>query len=135
MTVTAPNTEGKGWMSIPITGGTATSAGALAAVLNPEGVDVLITRGILYVSSNSTGGANLVAGVAATATTAGSDIIGTLAMAAAEGNYYNAFATGTASVTEISTPAVWASTSYVVVTGSASTAGLAGTLYIEYLRI
>ena len=135
MAVTAPNAEGKGWMSIPVTGGTATSAGGLAAVLNPEGVDVLITRGLLYVSSNSTGAANLVAGIGTSATTASSDIIGTLAMAAAEGYYYNAFATGTASVTEISTPAVWASTSYVIITGSASTAGLAGTLYLEYLRV
>ncbi len=135
MAVTRPNAEGKGWMSIPVTGGTATSAGGLAAVLNPEGVDVLITRGVLYISSNSTGAANLVSGVSAGSATAGSDIIGTLAMAAAEGNYYNAFALGTASVTEIGTPAIWESDEYVVITGSASTAGLAGTLYLEYVRV
>ena len=135
MAVTVVNAEGKGWMSIPVTGGTATSAGGLAAILNPEGVDVLITRGVLYISSNSTGAANLVSGVAASATTAASDIIGTLAMAAAEGNYYNAFALGTAAVTEIGTPAIWESDEYVVITGSATTAGLAGTLYLEYIRV
>ena len=57
MTVTTWNKVGKGWMSIPITGGTATGGGGLASVLNPEGVDVLIVRSVAYFTANPAAGA------------------------------------------------------------------------------
>lgn len=129
------NSEGKGWLSIALTGVAATTDGAIGAVLNPEGVDVLITRSILYVATNSTGAANLSTGVAATSTTAASDIINALAMGAAAGKYYNGQAIQVSAKTEVTAPAVWSSTKYINFTGSASTVGLVATLYVEYLRV
>lgn len=122
-------------MAIDITGVVATTDGAIGAVLNPEGVDVLITRSILHVSANSAGAANLSTGVAATPTTAASDIINALAMAAAAGKYYNGQAVQVSAKTEVTAPAVWSAGKYINFTGSASTAGLVGTLFVEYLRV
>jgi hypothetical protein len=67
-------------MAIDITGVLATTDGAIGAVKNPEGVGVLITRSVLYVGTQSTGAANLSCGVAATATTAATDIINAIAV-------------------------------------------------------
>lgn len=129
------NNEGKGVMSIAITGVVPTTDGAIGAVLNPEGVDILITRCILYVKTNSIGAANLSCGVAATPTTATTDIINALAMAAAAGKYYNGQAQQVTAKTEVSAPAVWSAGKYINFTGSASTLGLVATLYVEYLRV
>jgi hypothetical protein len=124
----------KGWMAIDITGVAATTDGAIGAVKNPEGMDVLITRCILYVKTQSSGAANLSTGVAATATTAASDIISALAVGGATGKYYNGQALQAAAKTEVTAPAVWAKDTYVNFTGSATTAGLVATLFVEYLR-
>jgi hypothetical protein len=129
------STTGLGKMAINITGVAATTDGAIGAVLNPEGVDVLITRCILYVGTQSTGAANLSCGVAATATTAASDIINALAVGGATGKYYNGQAVQVTAKTEVSAPAVWSAGKYINFTGSASTAGLVGTLYVEYVRV
>jgi hypothetical protein len=129
------NKEGKGFLSIAIAGVLGTTDGAIGAILNPEGVDVLITRCYLYVSVNSAGAANLSCGVAATPTTASNDIINALAMAAAAGKYYNGQAQQVTAKTEVAAPAVWSAGKYINFTGSASTVGLAATLYVEYLRV
>lgn len=128
------STTGRGWMAIDITGVLATTDGAIGAVKNPEGVGVLITRSVLYVGTQSTGAANLSCGVAATATTATSDIINAIAVGGATGKYYNGQAVQVTAKTEISAPAVWAAGSYINFTGSASTVGLVATLFVEYLR-
>ena len=128
------SSTGRGLMAIDITGVVATTDGAIGAVKNPEGVDVLITRCILYVKTQSTGAANLSCGVAATATTATTDIINALAVGGATGKYYNGQAVQVTAKTEVSAPAVWSSTSYINFTGSATTAGLVATLFVEYLR-
>ncbi len=135
MAVTTVGNEGKGWLSFAITGVAAATAGGIAAIFNPEGVDLLITRTVLHISTNSTGAADLSSGVAASATTASTDIINALAMAAAAGKYYNGATIQTVTKTEISVPAIWESDEYVVVSGSATTVGLVGTMYIEYLRV
>jgi len=122
-------------MSIPLVGVAATTGGAIASVANPEGVTVLITRAILYISANSTGAANLTAGIGATATTAGDDIVAALAMAAAAGVAYNGFATQVTAITAVTAPAQWTATTFVTVQGSATTVGLAGTLFLEYVRL
>lgn len=129
------NTEGKGWMSIAFTGATSTSDGGLGALANPEGVTLIITRSLLYVSANSDGAANLEVGVGATSTTNATDIIGTLAMGAAAGKIYNGSTIQTTAKTEITAPVLWTSSKYLTFTGSADTTGLAGTLYVEYLRV
>jgi hypothetical protein len=135
MAVTAANTTGKGWLSIDFTGVAATTGGAIASVKNPEGVDVIVTNAILYIATNSTGAANLTVGIGASATTDYNDMVTATAMAAAAGKVYTAAAISASIATEITAPGVWLSTEYVNITGSASTAGLTGTLYIEYLRV
>jgi hypothetical protein len=68
--------------------------------------------------------------------TATSDIVAhALAKAAAAGKYNNGPALQVSAKTEVSAPAVWAAGKYINFTGSASTAGLVATLYVEYLRI
>ena len=133
--MTLPNTEGKGWLSIPIVGVAATTGGAVASVANPEGAPVLITRSILYVATNSAGAANLTAGIAADGVTAATNILTALAMAAAAGKVFNGNAIITATATELTAPGVWGATQFLTVQGSASTVGLTGTLYVEYLRV
>jgi hypothetical protein len=135
MAVTAANTTGKGWLSIDFTGVTATTGGAIASVKNPEGVDVIVTNAILYVATNSTGAANLTIGIGASATTDYNDMVTATAMAAAAGKVYTARAISASIATEVTAPGVWLSSEYVNITGSASTAGLTGTLFIEYLRV
>jgi len=123
-------------LAIDITGVTATTDGAIGAVLNPEGGDLLVLRTILHVATGSTGAANLTCGVAATATTAASDIINALAVgAAATGKYYNGVVQQAAAKTEVSAPAIWSAGKYINLTGSASSVGLVATLFVEYLRI
>lgn len=134
--MTVPNAEGKGWMSIPLTGVVAATGGAIASVANQEGVTVLITRSILYVATPSTGAANVNVGVGATATTDATDMINALAInGAITGKYYNASTIQGTTKTEVSAPAVWTATTFVNVTGSADSSGFVGTLYIEYLRV
>lgn len=129
------STSGRGMLAIDVTGLVAATDGAIGAILNPEGVDVLVTRTILYVKTNSAGAANLSCGIAATKTTAASDIINALAMGAAAGKYYNGQAQQVSAKTEVTAPAVWAAGKYLNFTGSASTVGLTATLFVEYLRV
>jgi len=135
MAVTAANTVGKGWLSIDFTGVAAATGGAIASVLNPEGANIIVTNAILYIATNSTGAANLTIGIGTSATTDYNDMVTATAMAAAAGKVYTAAAISASIATEITAPGVWLSTEYVNITGSGSTVGLTGTLYIEYLRL
>jgi len=135
MAVTAANTTGKGWLSIDFVGVAAATGGAIASVKNPEGVNVIVTNAILYLATNSTGAANLTVGIGTSATTDYNDMVTATAMAAAAGKVYTARAISASIATEVTAPGVWLSTEYVNITGSASTVGLTGTLYVEYLRV
>ncbi len=127
-------TPGKGWLAIDFTGVTATTGGAIASVLNPEGQALIVTHADLYISANSTGAANLTVGIGASATTDYNDMVTATAMAAAAGKVYTADARSASIATEVTAPGVWGASEYVNITGSASTVGLVGTLYVEYLR-
>lgn len=132
--MTAFNTEGKGFLSVPVTGVASTDGGALCSLANPFGKSAFILRAWMYFATPSSGAANINAGVGATATTDANDIISAMdAVAAGTAKLYNCYQHQETAETEVTAPAVWSSTSYVNVTGSASTAGLAGTLYLEYL--
>ena len=111
------DTVGRGMMAINIVGVAPTTDGAIGAVFNPEGVDVLITRCFLYVKTQSTGAANLSCGIAATPTTAASDIISALAVGGATGKYYNGQAQQVSAKTEVTAPAVWTAGKYINFTG------------------
>lgn len=135
MTVSV-NTEGKGAFSVRIVGATSTANGGLGAVANPEGADIIVLRSQLYVKTASTGAANLGAGIVADATTKGTDVLNDLAVnGAIGGKVYNGNTIQVTAKTEITAPAVWTSTKYLTLTGSADSTGLDATLYIEYVRV
>jgi len=127
------NTTQLGGFSVTLTGGTATSGGGVAAIPNPEGVDLVIADAFLYVTSNSTGAANLTIGTAASGTVAATSMLPATAMAAAAGSVFALYNHGTA-VGAATSPQKWGSASYINVAGSASTAGFEGILFVRYLR-
>jgi hypothetical protein len=133
--MTAINTMGKGFMSAPVTGTTSTTGGAMCSIANPEGQTIYILRSYLVVTTASTGAANINVGVGATATTDASDMINALAInGAITDKIYNGNTIQGTTKTEVSAPAAWEASKYVNCTGSASSAGFTGTLYVEYIR-
>ncbi len=135
MTV-AISPEGRGVLTVDVTGVTAATAGGLGALANPEGASVLILRATWYVVTPSTGGANVGIGIAANATTKATDILNDLAAdGAITGKVYNGHVMQNGAKTEITAPAVWTADKYLTFTGSASTVGLVAKLFVEYVRL
>jgi len=132
----AVNYEGRGTLTIDITGVASTDNGGVGALLNPEGVALLITKSTFHFIAPSTGAANLSVGIGATAATAGTDVLNALDVnGVAAASWYNGHARQNTAKTAITAPAVWGSTEYLTFTGSATTVGLSGRLYIEYIRL
>ncbi|MCR4375913.1 MAG: hypothetical protein NUW22_13800 [Acidobacteria bacterium] len=121
---------GKGAYDVAIAGVAATTGGAIASIANPEGVALVITRAVLSRTTKSTGAAAVNIGVGTGATTSYDNLIDGVAAGAAEGAEDN--------VTDIGSNGKsrqpWPAASFVTVTGESSTAGLVGTLYLEYVR-
>lgn len=134
MSYTVNNGPQQGAYSVTITGGTATAAGGVAAIPNPEGAKLIIEDAFLAVTANSTGAANLTIGTAASGTVSANSMLGATAMAGAAGSVLHLVYHGTA-VGAATTPQFWGSADYINVTGSASTAGLSAVLFVRYLRI
>lgn len=130
------NSEGKGnTLSIAITGAASTDNAGLGSLANPFGVNVVILRSTLYVGTASTGAANLGIGVT-TAAAKATDILNDLDInGATEGGFYNGHAMQNTAKTAITAPAVWTTSKYVTLTGSASTVGFTGTLYLECVPV
>jgi len=124
----------KGWLEIDITGVASTANGGIGELANPEGCTLGITRAFFYFATGSTGAANLDVGIGAV-TTKCSDICS--AMDVIEATVGGKFIYGPAAqVAETECPtAKWTSTTYLSFTGSATTAGLAAKLYVEYIRL
>lgn len=120
-----------GYIEIPLTGAALFAGGEVAAVLNPEGVPVIITDVKLYVDTPSTGAANLNVGIAANGTTSDTDMINALAVnGAITGKAYH----GMTALAAKGEAQVWGATEYITATGSASTAGFVGRLFVQYIR-
>jgi hypothetical protein len=122
--------EQKGAFVINLAATTATTAGAVAAVANPEGVDLIITRVTLRTTAHSTGAATLDIGVAADAATASDILLDGIAVGTAAKVADNINDAGTNGKAR----QVWGATQFLTATGSASTAGMVGKLYVEYIR-
>lgn len=122
--------HGKGAFQVAIAGVVSTSGGAIAAIPNPEGVNLIITRVLLNRTTKSAGAAAVDIGVAANGTTSSDTLIDGVAAGAAEGVADNINDAGTNGKAR----QLWGASQYVTVTGAASTAGLVGTLTIEYVR-
>ena len=134
MTV-AVETEGRGVLAIKITGVASTDAGGVGAVANPEGVNLVILRTTFYAHVPSTGAANLGVGVAVNATTKATDILNDLdANTMTADTMWNGHAMQNTAKTQISAPALWTPTGYITFTGSATTVGFEGYLFVEYVR-
>ena len=121
-----------GYIEIPLAGAALFAGGEVAAVKNPEGVPVIITDVKLYVDTPSTGAANLSVGIAANGTTSDTDMINALAVnGAITGKAYH----GMTALAAKGEAQVWGATEYITATGSASTAGLVGRLFVQYIRV
>jgi len=121
-----------GYIEIPLTGALLFAGGEVAAVANPEGVPLIITDVKIYVDTPSTGAANLNAGLAANATTSDTDMINALAVnGAITGVAYH----GMTALAAKGAAQVWGTTQYLTATGSASTVGFAGRLFVRYVLV
>lgn len=125
------NSFASGYISIPLTGALLFAGGEVAAVANPEGVPLIITDVKIYVDTPSTGAANLSVGLAANATTSDTDMINALAVnGALTGLAYH----GMTALAAKGAAQVWGTTQYLTATGSASTVGFVGRLFVSYIR-
>jgi len=124
----------KGMLEIDITGVASAANAGVGEIANPEGCTVAITRAFLQFTTGSTGAANLDIGVGASGAKT-SDIIS--AMDVIEATVGGKVIYGPAAqVAETECPtAKWTSATYITFTGSATTMGLAGKLFVEYIRL
>jgi len=116
---------------VPLTGVAATTGGAIGAVLNPEGAPIIIEKVTLYVTTPSTGAANINVGTAADGITDNSGLISALAInGSITGKAYNGL--NPAAKAE---HVVLGATEYITATGSATSVGFAGFLAVDYTRV
>lgn len=122
-----------GWLEIPLTGNALFAGGEVSgSVPNPEGRLLMITNAQLQAISPSTGAATLAIGLAANATTSNGALAAALTVNGVAVN------TGwTAHIPDVVGQAavMWPVASFLTVTGSASTAGFTGKLFVEYIRV
>lgn len=116
---------------VPIAGVAATTAGALFAWANPENVSIIIDRLEIDITTKSTGASAGDFGVAANATTASDNLIDGYALGGTEKVVNNVDDKGTngKSVQKMTT------SQFVTGTATATTAGLAGFVYVHYYLV
>ena len=112
-----------------LAGVAATTGGALFALANPEGAPIIITRFQIDVTTKSTGAANVTFGTAANGTTSSDNLIDTYAIGGTEKVVDNLVDKGTNGKMNQKMTA----SQYITGTGSATTAGLVGNVYIHYV--
>jgi len=118
------------YLSGALTAGASTSGGATLSLANPEGVDLIVDRLILDITTGSTGAATLDAGIAANGTTSNDTLIdGTNAQTV--GTADNIKQGGTNGVSSKK----WTSSQFLTITPSATTAGMVGRYYVSYTRL
>lgn len=113
---------------VAIAGVAATTGGALFSWANPESASIIIERFQIDITTKSTGAANGSFGVAANGTTSSANLIDTYALGGTEkvvDNHVDGSTNGKF-VQKMT------ATQYVTGTGSATTAGLVGNVYIHY---
>ena len=95
---------------------------------------MIILRAVLDVTTKSTGAANLSIGVGASATTSSTTLFPVVVAVGSAAVLTDNISDPTAVPPLVSACLPLASGSYVTVTGSATTVGLVGNLYIQYLK-
>lgn len=123
---------GRGQLCIPLTGAAGHTGGEVCDILNPWGVDVVITRATLWTDTNSTGACGLNIGVGTTAEHDQTELASNVSVAASAGTASNLFACGDAADALV----VWEDDKYVTATGhGASSAGFTGKLFLDVIRV
>ena len=108
------------------------AAGGVLALLNPEGVDLIITRFVVDVTTKSTGACTVDAGIAADATTSNDTLLDGLDVGTAIGLFDNIENQGTNGVAAKK----WPAAQYLNISkASGAAAGLVGNAYIDYVRV
>lgn len=123
--------EQKGAYKVALTAVTGTTAGGALSLANPEGEDIIVTRLVLDITTNSTGAATVDAGIAANGSTSSDNLIDGASVATAAKVLDNVSDGGTNGKARQK----WTSSQYLTITASASLAGLVGNAYIEYIRV
>lgn len=124
-------TFASGYLEIPLVGNALFAGGEIASVENPEGAPLIITDVKLYVDTASTGAANINVGIAADGVTSDTDLINALAInGSIAGKAYH----GMTALAAKGEAQVWGASEYITATGSASSAGFAGRLFVQYVR-
>jgi hypothetical protein len=133
MTVAIETDEQRGMLCIDITGVASAANAGIGEIANPEGVKLGILRTYAYFATGSTGAGNLDVGIGASGAKC-TDILSTFDMiqATVGGKLFYCQAVP---VNETEDAVVWPATSYLTFTGSASSVGLAGKLFVEYIRL
>ncbi|MDI9549858.1 MAG: hypothetical protein QM346_19870 [Chloroflexota bacterium] len=105
-----------------LTADTTGAVGGVLKLLNPEGVDLIITDFILDITTKSAGAATIDAGVDDGGDVSSDTLLDGVNVNAAAAVFSNAAAVK------------WPADEYIVATASASVAGLVGNAYIKYIR-
>lgn len=113
-----------------ITAVTGTTAGGALRIANPEGVDLIVTRVILDITTPATGAATMDVGIAANGTTSSDTLFDGVDVGTASAIFDNIDDQGTNGQSVLR----WGSTQYLTGTASATLAGLVGNVYIQYIR-
>ena len=121
-------------MVVKVEGAASIAAAGLGSIANPEGVPLLILRATWFVLDESTGASNISIGITTAAATA-TDILNALDANAVAGDAFNGFAMQNTAKTEITAPVIWATTTYLTLTGSATSVGMKAYLMLEYVRL
>ena len=119
-----------GALKVALTAATTTAVGGVLSVENPEGVDLIITRIVVDVTTKSTGVATIDAGVDDAGDTSSDTLLDGLDVNTAAGVFDNIENGGTNGKAAVK----WPAGEYLVATASATVAGLVGSAYIEYVR-
>ena len=125
-----------GFMKINLAGN-ATAVGAVGEVLNPEGQDLHIIEGYLYIEVASTAASTFNIGIGATGADA-SDLMSAMTMDSTAGKVFRVIGTDLASEGDMVTPqgVDWGTAEYLTVTSAAqASTGLKATLLLKYLRL
>lgn len=123
--------EQTGALKAALTAATTTAVGGVLSLVNPEGADVIIKRVTLDITTASTGAATVDAGIDTDGTTSSDNLLDGLDVNAAAGVFDNVDDQGTNGQSCVK----WPAGEYLVITASATVAGLVGNAYIEYDRV
>lgn len=120
-----------GDLEIPLTGALLFAGAEIASVANPEGCPLIIVDAKLIVDTPSTGAANISVGIGASASTSYNTLVNALAInGAITGVAYHAMTALAANGAAL----LWPAASFLTATGSASTVGFTGRLFLRYIK-